>query len=376
MKRLILTLEYPPKKGGISTYVYNFAKHLPAEEVVVCAPPPEIAEKESSDSDNTSSFKVVRRKPYWLLIWPHWIRWVFSVAKIIKQEKIEILHVHHVLPVGYIAFLFKKIFKIPYVVFFHGTDLRIILKNKQKIKKVNLILNSASGIVVNSNFLLDKLSKNFSLKIKPEVIYPCPSDNFLEDVDIEKVAKLKSSLGLNGKKIMLSVGRISSEKGHEELLKSIPQLLQTFPNLVWLIVGEGDKKDALISEVQKKGLQSVVRFLGEKSIQDLPCYYALSDIFVLLTHTTEKNEESFGTVFLEASASRLPMVAGRCGGVPEAVIDGATGYLVDYSDQQKVIEFITHILSNQSVALEMGKKGKEFVQENFTWDKQLQKIKI
>ncbi len=375
MKRLMLTLEYPPQKGGIATYVYNLAKHLPTDEAVVCAAPSDdVLLDKKFDSEN--SLKTYRKKPYWFWVWPHWLRWLLAVWKIVKTEKIEEIDVHHVLPSGYIAIFFKKILKVPYVIFLHGTDLRLALRNKQKIKKVSYILNNASKVVVNSTYLQNELNRNFKIYIPVEIIYPCPSDNFFSDINHEKTSKLRVNLGLEGKKVMISVGRLVKGKGHQQLLECIPELLKSVPNLVWLVVGSGVESTSLVEYVQKNSLQSVVRFLGEVPLGELPDYYALGNIFVLLTHPTERSVESFGTVFLEASAAGLPVVAGKCGGVEEAVQEGITGYLVDANSPNEVATSIIKILTNPNLALEMGRKGKEFVLEKFTWKKQIEKINL
>jgi phosphatidylinositol alpha-1,6-mannosyltransferase len=375
MKRLMLTLEFPPQKGGIATYVYNLAKHVPPDEIVVCTPPTnEVLVDKKFDSEN--DLKTFRKKSYWLLVWPHWLRWLLAVWKIVKTEKIDVIHIHHVLPSGYIAVFFKKIFKVPYVVFLHGTDLRLALKNKQKVKKVSYILNNASKVVVNSAYLQNELKGNFKLTVPVEIIFPCPSDNFLSDVNYEKISKLRVNFGLEGKKVMISVGRLVKSKGHHQLLEYIPELLKSVPNLVWLVVGNGEESKSLVENVQKNNLQSVVRFLGEVSLDDLPDYYALANIFVLLTRPTERSVESFGTVFLEASAVGIPVVAGKCGGVEEAVQEGVTGYLVDSNSQNEVVTSIVKILTNPNLAVEMGRKGKEFVLAKFTWKKQIEKTNL
>jgi phosphatidylinositol alpha-1,6-mannosyltransferase len=375
MKRLMLTLEFPPQKGGIATYVYNLAKHLPPDEVVVCAPP-SVDKLVDKKLDSENGWKTYRKNPYWFLVWPHWLRWLLAVWKIVKTEKIDVIHIHHILPSGYIAVFFKKIFKVPYVVFLHGTDLRLVLKNKQKVKKVSYILNNASKVVVNSAYLQNELKGNFKLTVPVEIIFPCPSDNFLSDVNYEKISKLRVNFGLEGKKVMISVGRLVKSKGHHQLLEYIPELLKSVPNLVWLVVGNGEESKSLVENVQKNNLQSVVRFLGEVSLDDLPDYYALANIFVLLTHPTERSVESFGTVFLEASAVGIPVVAGKCGGVEEAVQEGVTGYLVDSNSQNEVVTSIVKILTNPNLAVEMGRKGKEFVLAKFTWKKQIEKTNL
>ena len=145
MKTLIITLEYPPQIGGVASYTYNLAKNNP--DAVVYAPKME----GDVDFDKKNQWKVIRAKPYFWFVWPRWFRMLWQVWRLAKLEKIDMIYVHNALPVGYVAYLLKKFRKIPYVVFFHGTDLELGIKNKKnKLKK---ICAAAQKIVVNSDYL-------------------------------------------------------------------------------------------------------------------------------------------------------------------------------------------------------------------------------
>ena len=131
MKTLIITLEYPPQIGGIASYVANFTAHIPPEEVVVYAP----VMKGDKEFDAQNNWKVYRRDPYWLFIWPRWLGMFFQVRRIVKKEKIERIHIHNVLPVGYIGYLLRKLSKVPYTIFLHGTDFQLAIQDRSKFKK-------------------------------------------------------------------------------------------------------------------------------------------------------------------------------------------------------------------------------------------------
>ena len=121
------------------------------------------------------------------------------------------------------------------------------------------------------------------------------------------------------------MARLVEGKGYPHLIRLLPEILNKIPNIVWLVIGDGPKKKAIMDLVQKYSLQNIVRYLGEVPYQNLPLYYQSADLFVLLTHKDEQSEEGWGTVFLEAGASGLPVVAGRVGGVEEVVANLQTG---------------------------------------------------
>lgn len=372
MKTLIITLEYPPQIGGVASYTYNLAKNMSGGDVVVYAPKME----GGAAFDKKNKWKVMRANPFFWFTWPQWVRMLAQVWNLVEKEKIQLIYAHHALPVGYIAYLLKKFRKIPYIVFFHGTDLDLGIKNKKnKLKK---ICAEAGKIVVNSEYLKNKFQAAFEdLKKEITVIYPCPDDIFLQRTPELELKKLKSQLALEGKKVIITVARIAEGKGYPHIIRLLPKILEKVPNLVWLIVGDGPKKDEVIKSIQKNYLQNVSRFIGKIPYTELPKYYQLADLLVLLTHPDESSaEEAWGTAFVEAAASGLPVVAGRAGGVEEAVQNMVSGLVVDVYQDQSIISAISELLGDTESAKKMGQAGRERVLHEFNWPEQLKKLKI
>src|SRR3989338_96782 len=362
MKTLIITLEYPPQIGGIASYVANFTAHIPPEEVVVYAP----VMKGDKEFDAQNNWKVYRRDTYWLFIWPRGLGMFFQVRRIVKKEKIERIHIHNVLPVGYIGYLLRKLSKVPYTIFLHGTDFQLAIQDRSKFKKFRRVVRTAELVVVNSTFLKKKLLERVEDLANVRVNYPCPADFFLTtSITEEEKQHLLSQLALEGKKVILTVARMVEGKGYPHIIRLLPNILKEIPNLVWIIIGDGPKKQMVIDQLQKQGLQNVVRFLGLVPLAELPKYYQIADTFVLLTHPDETAEEGWGTVFLEAAASGVPVVAGRVGGVEEAVEHMGRGIVVDVQQGKAVVETIVQLLKNPEYAREMGRKGRERVEKEF-----------
>ncbi len=369
MKTLHLTLEYPPQVGGIASYVSNFAAHTLPEETVVYAP----ETKGDAAIDAATPWKVIRRKPYWLL-WPHWLRMLLQVYALVKQEKIATIYVHQVLPGGHVARIIKKLLKVPYIVFLHGTDLDRALALPSKRKHFIKIITEAHSVVVNSSFLAEKFNKAVFLPTPVRVLNPAPADYFFETIDPEKIKRLKSQLALQGKKVLLSVGRMVPGKGYTTLTRLLPRLLEKFPDLVWICIGDGPEKPKVIDMATKTNVQQVIRFLGSVEQKELPLFYQAADLFVLLTGTDSTAEEGWGTVFLEAAASGLAVVAGNVGGTPEAVIDKSTGVLVPTNNDEAILGGITELLLDSERAKTLGHAAKTRAQNEFTWQKQLLKF--
>lgn len=369
MKTLIVTLEYPPQIGGIASYVYNFLRHVPNEDFVLCAP----RAPGEREFDVANPWKTYRRDQFGP-VWPHWLRLFPQIVSISKMERIDELHIHQVLPGGYIGLLMLKIFHIPYTIFLHGSDVSAGTKTRWKEMWFSLILRNAKKVVVNSKFLERRVKSKVDDLKDFSIVYPCPGENFLQIVESSELENLRTKLALHGKKVVLTVSRMVDGKGYPHIIRVLNEVSREIPNVVWLFIGDGPKRESILNLVQKNYLQNVVRFLGAVPNDQLPPYFQVADLFVLLCHADEEAAESWGSVFLEAAASGLPVVAGRVGGVEEAVDHLHTGLVVDVYQGRNVVNSIIELLRDDSLASKLGKAGKERVEREFTWTKQIEKI--
>jgi len=270
----------------------------------------------------------------------------------------------------------KKLKKIPYLVFSHGTDVEMGARSAWKRRMLTKVTSEAEQIIFNSESLKHRLLKILpELENKVVVLYPCPEKMFYEPPAEETIHKLRAQYALEGKKVMVTIARMIDGKGYPHLLRIFSKLTEVVPNLVWVVIGDGPKKNWFIEEMQKQNLQNAIRFIGEMPHQELKNYYHLADIFVLLTHPDEGREEGLGLVFLEAAACGTPVVAGKSGGVEEAVVHTQTGLVVDiFKGDEFVINSILELLKNADYAKQLGQNAQSRMQANFQWKHQLKVI--
>ncbi len=369
-KTLIITLEFPPQVGGIATYVHDFADTLDPAQTIVLAP----KMKSTKEWDDAQQYTIVRKGLLFpRFMWPRWTRLLWHTWRIARKEQVEMILVQHVLPVGYAALFAKKFLKIPFLLFSHGTDLVAGTKSSWKKARVAQIAAASEQLVFNSESL-----KHRFLRVLPEfeskalVMYPCPDTDFLEKPDVTVLEELKNTYALHGKQVILTISRFVDGKGFPHLLRMMPELLKHIPHLVWILVGDGPKKEYIMNTVQKHDLQNIVRYVGELPHDELKKFYYLADLFVLLTHPDEGREEGLGMVFLEAAAAGLPVVAGKSGGVEEAVLHGETGVVTDlYKGDPAVIDAIVESLRNKAFAIKLGKAAKQRIKHDFVWENQV-----
>lgn len=375
-KILIITLEFPPQIGGIATYVDQFASALNPKKTVVLAPM--YKDKKVAEAfDKKRKYKIIRKNLlYPKFIWPRWFKMFWQVKKIVKQEKIELILINHVLPVGYIGSLIKKFFKIPFIILSHGTDITYATGSDWKKKRLSKVILQTEQIVFNSESLMRRfLGKMPEFSNKYLVVYPCPDPDFLLPPPQEEMDILREKLALQGKKVILSVARMEDGKGYPHLVRVLPKILEKEPHTVWVIVGDGPKREQVIKGIQARSLQNVVRYIGNVPHDEIKKYYYLADLFVLLTHPDEGREEGLGLVFLEAESCGLPVVAGKSGGVEEVVLQAQTGIVIDIRQNALSIdETIVEMLKNKDYALSLAKNAKERIIAEFHWDNQLKKL--
>jgi phosphatidylinositol alpha-1,6-mannosyltransferase len=368
-KLLIATIEFPPQKGGIANYLAGLAGALPADKVVLLTPRQNGEEK----FDGGESYKIYRKKLFAKFIWPKWLPMVWHLWRTVRKEKVEAILVGQVLPVGTSAMIIKKFLGIPYFVSCHGMDILTAAENPRKKKLMNKILEQTSGIIANSEFTKNELIKLGVLENKIKIIYPCVAKK--DGIASDKILEIKNRLGLADKKIILTVGRLVARKSQDKVIEAMPKILEKIPNALYVVVGDGPESEKLKAQSEKLKLENNILFTGEISEEKKSAFYQLCDVFIMTPRQIGPDVEGFGTVYLEANQFGKPVVAGRSGGVDEAVSDGVTGIVVDSENVNQIAEAVIKILSDEGLAKKMGEQGRERVEKEFNWEVQTEKLK-
>jgi phosphatidylinositol alpha-1,6-mannosyltransferase len=168
---------------------------------------------------------------------------------------------------------------------------------------------------------------------------------------------------------VLTVGNLVERKGHDMVIRTLPKLIRRIPELTYLIVGNGTHRETLDRLAWEVGVRDRIVFAGHVDAADLPAVYALGDVFVMPSRVqpAECEVEGFGLVYLEANACGKPVIGGRSGGIPEAIVDGETGFLVDPEAADEIAQRLEAILTDRELAEGMGRRGRARVQAHFSW---------
>jgi phosphatidylinositol alpha-1,6-mannosyltransferase len=181
---------------------------------------------------------------------------------------------------------------------------------------------------------------------------------------------VRARLGLTERPVIVCVSRLVRRKGQDTLIRAMPRVLAAVPDAVLLIVGGGPYRDGLEKLAASLELGDAVRFTGAVPWSELPAHYGAGDVFAMPCRTRRGglDVEGLGIVYLEASATGLPVVAGDSGGAPDAVLDGETGWVVRGGSPEDAAERVTELLRDPQLRARMGGRGRSWVEERWRWD--------
>lgn len=378
MKSLLITGDFPPRSGGMANYYFGIVSKLPPEQVVVLT----LRRQGWAEFDRNLAFRVYRTHfrakrvggIFRVLLW-----FLYSIV-IVPKERVKVVQCGNMPMAGYVSYALAVVLRRPYLIYFHGMDLmRMVYKGsrgKVKERVFQSIIRRADGFIANSHYTKTLIQRRLGVSPKKiTVVHPgVDTEVFRPQAELaqdwpNRYRELHKRFHLNGKPILLSVGRLTRRKGIDKVIEALSRIKQLFPELLYVAVGQGDQT-YLKKLAAQNGVEENLRFTGYVDLADLIGLYNLCDLFVMIPRE-ERNGmdvEGFGTVYLEAAACCKPCVAGRSGGVSEAVIHGETGLVVDPLDVESIAVRIIGLLSDPERMRRFGESGMRRVREQFTWE--------
>jgi phosphatidylinositol alpha-1,6-mannosyltransferase len=282
---------------------------------------------------------------------------------------------HSVWPTALISHLWYRLLPVPYFVSVHASE---ILDDTSTLRRRlkgyfrqwrQAALRKAKGIFPVSHYTADLLMDFGIEKNRIQVI--------TNGVDPERFKPATTSNSGNEKRTLLTVARLDLHKGHDRVLEALAILKEEGFEPHYTIVGEGEEEARLRRLAQNLGVENQVTLTGFIPDNQLPDVYAECDIFIMASREIPGRLdliEGFGISFLEASASGLPVVAGRSGGVTDAVLDGETGVLVNPDDPQNIANALKLLFSDSDFAKRLGEKGRHWIETQMSWERAAERL--
>ncbi|MBQ0864032.1 glycosyltransferase family 4 protein [Streptomyces sp. RK75] len=358
-RTLIVTNDYPPRRGGIETFVHEIARRFPPGEVVVYT----AAQPGSDTFDAHQPFPVVRDRARTLLPSPRVAETARALAFRYGCDRVWF---GAAAPLGLLAGRLG----LPCVATTHGHEMwwAALPGTRGVLRRIGRGVGTVTHLTAHSQA---RTAGAFGLRAHTARLVP-GVDTALFRPDSRERARIRRELDLVGRPLILSVSRLVPRKGQDTLIRALPRVRSAVPGATLLIVGSGPYERVLRRSARRlPGLpEDAVVFTGPRAHSDLPPYYAAADVFAMPCRTRRLGleAEGLGIVYLEAAAAGLPVLAGQSGGAPEAVKDGRTGHVVDGRDVQAVADRLTALLTAPRAAAAMGAEGRAWVEAEWSWD--------
>jgi len=390
---LVTTATFPTflKNDSTPPFVYELSKRLAEKddlEMVVSAP----YVKNSKEYEERNNLKIYRYKYGFtalrdgailpnikknkLLVFqvPFFVLFSFlNIVKLVKRERIDIIHAHWIIPQGFLAVLYKKLFRkknLKIICTVHGGDI-FSLRGWFFTKIKKWILNNADEITVVSNEIREEVERIRVPPLKKGIrgIFTMPmgvDENVFNPDKYDKNTKKEYNVTSS---FLLFVGRLVEKKGVKYAIAAMPIVFRKHPEAKFIIIGEGPLKNNLKEQVKELSLENNIIFAGGISNNELPRYYATADIFLGPSVTAKNGDsEGFGLTFVEALLCKCCVIASDLKTISDVVKNEKTGIQVDVKNTELLAEKIIELIEDENKRKKLAGDGYEFVKNRFTWD--------
>jgi phosphatidylinositol alpha-1,6-mannosyltransferase len=355
MKTLLITLEFPPFKGGVASYYSNLVKYWPLGEKI-----------DVMDNNHQELMSECGKFS--------WLKSVSILLKALKRPGFDYLLVGQILPLGTVAYLATLIKPFTYGVVLHGLDFTSAIKSSRKRFLTKLILKKANKIIC-ANSRVAQMVRVFDsgLSEKTEIVNP-GIEPIIAQPSSESITNLQATYKLHDHFILFTLGRLTLRKGVDSVIKALSEWGPEDLKIKYFIAGSGSEEKYLRSLAAVSPLSESIVFLGEINEDEKWLWLHACDLFIMPAREIGNDFEGFGIVYLEANLAGKMVVAGNSGGVKDAVEEGVSGFLVDPENISEIKNLIIKLKNNKDLLFNMGKRGRERAITNFNWEKQSERL--
>jgi phosphatidyl-myo-inositol dimannoside synthase len=360
---LLVTNDFPPRRGGIQSYLEAFVGELNAaggHELTVYAP----QWKGAPEYDEHAGYRVVRHRGTLMLPEPTVAN---RMRALIAEHDIETVWFGAAAPLALLGPLARRAGASRVVASTHGHEVgwSMLPLARNALRRIG---DDADVVTYVSGYTRGRFASAFGPQARLERLSPgVDIDRFTPD-SVSR-AQLRARYELGDRPVVLCLSRLVPRKGQDMLIRAFGQIRRRVPGAALVIVGGGPHRETLEALAQRTGVADDVLFTGGVPGDELPAHHAMADVFAMPCRTRGAglDVEGLGIVFLEASASGVPVVAGRSGGAPETVRDGETGWVVDGTDVDAIATAVGDLLADPATAARMGAAGRDWVVQNWQW---------
>lgn len=361
-RTLVITNDFPPRPGGIQSFVRALVARLPPESVVVYAP----SWRGAESYDAALPFTVFRHSGRLMLPEPSVFRRARAIA--LAEGATSVLY-GAAAPLGLLTSRLRAAGLDRFVALTHGHEAGwASLPGARRL--LRRIGDEVDVLTYISTHTRNRLVTALSHDAAARMVHLAPGVDGTRFVRGAGGGEIRSRFALAGRPVVVCVSRLVPRKGQDVLVRAWPRVLRRVPSAVLLLVGDGPDRRRVERLVDACDVRGSVRLTGSVPWQELPSYYDAGDVFAMPCRSRlgGLDAEGLGIVYLEAAATGLPVVVGAAGGAPEAVRQGETGYVVDGRSPGAVADTLVGLLRDPRRARVMGEQGRAWVEREWRWD--------
>ncbi|MCU1675490.1 MAG: alpha-(1-2)-phosphatidylinositol mannosyltransferase [Frankiales bacterium] len=356
---LVVTNDFPPRQGGIQSFVAGVLEQFDPAEVVVYT--------SSYDGDSTydeaAPYPIIRDRSSMLLPTR---RVTARAVDVLRQHGCDAVWFGAAAPLGLMAPALRRAGARRLVGTTHGHEIgwAALPGARQMLRRIG---RNVDVVTYLGEYTRARLARALPAGVRLEQLTPgVDVTRFRSDVDGTAV---RERYGLQGRRVVVCVSRLVPRKGQDVLIDAWPAVRSAVPDAALLLVGGGSEQDALEKRAAERGVAESVVVTGGVPYRELPAHFAAGDVFAMPCRTRWRgfDVEGLGIVYLEASATGLPVIAGDSGGAPDAVLPGETGVVVDGTDVDATAGAMIALLTDTARATAMGQRGRAWVEERWQW---------
>jgi phosphatidylinositol alpha-1,6-mannosyltransferase len=375
-KTLIVTNDFPPRPGGIQAFLHNMALRLDPDRLVVYASTwkrGHEGREATAAFDAEQPFTVVRDATTMLLPTPAATR---RAVGLLREHGCTSVWFGAAAPLGLMAPALRRAGAKRLVATTHGHEAgwAQLPAARQLLRRIG---EGTDTLTYLGEYTRSRIASALTPQAAARMTQLPPGVDEKTFHPESGGAEVRARLGLTDRPVVVCVSRLVRRKGQDTLIQAMPRILAKEPDAVLLIVGGGPYEKDLRRLAHETGVAGSVRFTGAVPWSELPAHYGAGDVFAMPCRTRRGglDVEGLGIVYLEASATGLPVVAGDSGGAPDAVLDGETGWVVRGGAPEEAADRITTLLADAELRRRMGERGRRWVEEKWRWDLLAEKLK-
>jgi phosphatidylinositol alpha-1,6-mannosyltransferase len=360
-RTLIVTNDFPPRTGGIESFVMAMASRLPDEVVVHTA-----RQGGDREHDRDLPFEVVRDRSALMVPTPAISR---RSALLARARDCDRVWFGAAAPLGLMAPQLRRAGVERTVATTHGHEIwwSSVPGARQALRAIG---EHNDVLTYLGEYCRSRIARPLTPAARARMVQLTPG---VDDTVFRPGCggdEVRRRYGLSDRPVVVCVSRMVARKGQDVLVKALPVIQRSVPGAALLLVGDGPHRGTVEKLVAQHGLERDVVLAGRVPWQETPAFFDAGDVFAMPTRTRlfGLEPEALGICYLEAAASGLPVVAGNSGGAPDALLDGENGYVVDGRDVAQVAARCSRLLLDRELAARFGARGRQWVAERWRWD--------